>query len=151
MASVRFGVASFALAACLVPAAAYAQSAPAADAADQEDAQLNDIVVVAQKRVERLGDVPVSVGLVQGEQLSNLNLTNFEQMSRYVPAFNVAESASGNRITLRGISSGTNRGFEQSVGMFVDGIYTGRAAQFSSPFFDVERVEVLRRTQSFLR
>ncbi|MDE2436506.1 MAG: TonB-dependent receptor [Sphingomonadales bacterium] len=156
MASVRFGVASLAIAASLLPATAFAQSAapaeaaPAANDADQKDTPLNEILVVAQKRVERLGDVPVSVGLVQAEQLRGLNLTNFEQMSHYVPAFNVAESASGNRITLRGISSGTNRGFEQSVGMFVDGIYTGRAAQFSSPFFDVERVEVLKGPQSIL-
>lgn len=156
MAKVRFAVASFAVAVCLLPAGAFAQSAapdqtaPAAEDADPQDASLNEILVVAQKRVERLGDVPVAVGLVQGEQLSRLNLTNFEQVSRYVPAFNVAESASGNRITLRGISSGTNRGFEQSVGMFVDGIYTGRAAQFSSPFFDVERVEVLKGPQSIL-
>ncbi|MFM5924212.1 MAG: TonB-dependent receptor [Novosphingobium sp.] len=156
MAKVRFGVASFAVAVCLLPASAFAQAAapaqtaPAAEDADQQDTPLNEIMVVAQKRVERLGDVPVAVGLVQGDQLSSLNLTSFEQMSRYVPAFNVSESASGNRITLRGISSGTNRGFEQSVGMFVDGIYTGRAAQFSSPFFDVERVEVLKGPQSIL-
>ncbi|MBS0481414.1 MAG: TonB-dependent receptor [Proteobacteria bacterium] len=144
------------MAVCLVPGSAFAQAAAPTDTAatsdnaDHQDAPLNEILVVAQKRVERLGDVPVSVGLVQGEQLKSLNLTSFEQMSRYVPAFNVAESASGNRITLRGISSGTNRGFEQSVGMFIDGIYTGRAAQFSSPFFDVERVEVLKGPQSIL-
>lgn len=153
MAKVRFSVASFAIAVCLLPASAFAQSVASTTdeaSAAEEGGSLNEILVVAQKRVERLGDVPVSVGLVQGEQLESLNLSSFEQMSHYVPAFNVAETGSGNRITMRGISSGTNRGFEQSVGMFVDGIYTGRAAQFSSPFFDVERVEVLKGPQSIM-
>ena len=156
MARVRSGVASLAIAASLLPAAAFAQAIPpaqddpATEQSGQQDIALDEILVVAQKRVERLGDVPVSVGLVQGEQLQALNLTSFEQMARQVPSFTVTESASGNRITLRGISSGTNRGFEQSVGMFVDGIYTGRAAQFSSPFFDVERVEVLKGPQSVM-
>ncbi|WP_298675255.1 TonB-dependent receptor [uncultured Sphingomonas sp.] len=131
---------------------ALAQVAPVAerDTAAEDSGALNDILVVAQKRQEKLGDVPISVDVVQGESLQRLNLSNFEQMSRYVPTFNVSETASGNRITLRGISSGTNRGFEQSVGLFVDGIYAGRAAQFSSPFFDVERIEVLKGPQSIL-
>ena len=152
MHQLRYGTALLALAMGLGAQAAMAQSSNGTkpDAVEQEPAGLNEILVVAQKRVERLGDVPVAVSVVQGEQLEGLNLTSFEQMSRQVPAFTVADGASGNRITLRGISSGTNRGFEQSVGMFIDGIYTGRAVQFSSPFFDVERVEVLRGPQSVL-
>lgn len=150
MKRISCGAAMVALAIALNPGAVLAQSVSAGAAAEDQGPALNEIVVVAQKRAERLGEVPVSVGVVQGEQLQNLNLNNLEQMSRYVPSFTVAESASGNRITLRGISSGTNRGFEQSVGMFIDGIYTGRAAQFSSPFFDVERVEVLKGPQSIL-
>lgn len=151
MIHLRSSAAALAIALCLYSGGALAQSTAGEKAGSSDDGiSLDEILVVAQKRVERLSDVPVAVGLVQGEQLEALNLSSFEQMSRYVPSFTVAESASGNRITLRGISSGTNRGFEQSVGMFVDGIYTGRAAQFSSPFFDVERVEVLKGPQSIL-
>lgn len=116
----------------------------------EEQTRLDDVVVVAQKREERLQDVPVAVSVVQGKRLEELGLQTFEQLSRYVPNLTVADGASGNRITVRGISSGTNRGFEQSVGLFVDGVYAGRARQFSVPFFDVERVEVLKGPQGVL-
>ncbi|MDE2561052.1 MAG: TonB-dependent receptor [Sphingomonadales bacterium] len=118
--------------------------------ASDQSAALDEIVVVAQKRSESLQNVPVAVGVVQGANISRLDLSSFEQMSRYVPNLTISDGASGNRITMRGISSGTNRGFEQSVGLFVDGIYAGRALQFSVPFFDVDRVEVLRGPQGVL-
>ncbi len=146
----KLGSAAATVTALLYATTALAQVAPPQDSAAAEDAGLNDIVVVAQKKSEKLGDVPVSVGVVSGDTLQRLNISSFSQMAREVPSFNVAEGASGNRITLRGISSGTNRGFEQSVGMFIDNIYAGRAAQFSSPFFDVERIEVLKGPQSIL-
>jgi iron complex outermembrane receptor protein len=126
--------------------AAFAQDAPG----DRRDDALTDIVVVAQKRAEPLQSVPVAVGVVTGESINRLNLTSFDQLARYVPNLTVTETASGNRITLRGINSGTNRGFEQSVGLFVDGVYAGRARQFSVPFYDVDRVEVLRGPQGVL-
>jgi outer membrane receptor protein involved in Fe transport len=115
-----------------------------------DEVVLDDLVVVAQKRPERLKDVPVAVSVVQGARIEALGLQSFEQLSRYVPNLTVTEAATGNRITVRGISSGTNRGFEQSVGLFVDGIYAGRARQFSTPFFDVERVEVLKGPQGVI-
>lgn len=118
--------------------------------AEAQDDGLQEIVVSARKQTERLADVPVAVGVVDGSNLSRLNLTNFEQLSQHVAGFKVAETASGNRISLRGIGSGTNRGFEQSVGLFSDSIYSGRAIQFSSPFFDIEQVEILRGPQSIL-
>jgi iron complex outermembrane recepter protein len=115
-----------------------------------DDGGLDEILVVAQKRSEPLQDVPVAVGVVSGENVDRLNISNLSQLSAYVPNLTVTDTASGNRITMRGISSGTNRGFEQSVGMFVDGVYAGRALQFSVPFYDVERVEVLRGPQGVL-
>ena len=121
-----------------------------AASAQTNEPLLDEIVVVAQKKEERLQDVPVSVGVVQGANIDRLGLANMEQLSRYVPSFTVAETGSGNRITMRGISSGTNRGFEQSVGLFNDGIYGGRNRQFTVPFFDVERVEVLKGPQGVL-
>ncbi|PZQ63438.1 MAG: hypothetical protein DI570_09035 [Phenylobacterium zucineum] len=113
----------------------------------QGDTVLEDVVVLAQKRPEQLQRVPLSVAVVQGERIEALGLQNFEQLSRYTPGLVVSEAATGNRITVRGVSSGTNRGFEQSVGLFVDGVYAGRARQFSTPFFDVQRVEVLKGPQ----
>lgn len=111
---------------------------------------LEEVVVTAQKKLENLQDVPTSVGLVDGSDLDRLGLQSMEEISGYIPNFSLQETSSGNTIVIRGVASGTNRGFEQAVGLFVDGVYGGRNKQFSAPFFDLERVEVLRGPQGVL-
>ena len=51
---------------------------------------------------------------------------------------------------MRGVGSGTNRGFEQSVGTFEDGVYLGQGQQIRPELFDISRVEVLKGPQSTL-
>ena len=66
---------------------------------------------------------------------------------RYIPNLKIADTSVTTNIYMRGIGSGQDRGFEQSVGLFVDGIYMGRSKQYRAPFLDVQRVEVLRGPQ----
>lgn len=136
--------------ALLVPAGAYAQDA--AGSANGSDAaqQLGDIIVTAQKKQESLQNVPISVDVVGAETLDRLSLSNFDELSGKIPNFSVRKSGSTSLISIRGIGSGGDRGFEQSVGMFVDGVFAGRDQQFAVPFFDLERVEVLKGPQSIL-
>jgi iron complex outermembrane recepter protein len=113
-------------------------------------AQLEEVIVTAQKRVESLQDVPISVSAVSGERMDEANITNLESLTTYVPNFSMNQSGISNNITIRGISSGINPGFEQSTGMYVDGIYYGRGQLSRLPLFDMERVEVLRGPQPIL-
>lgn len=115
-----------------------------------ESFMLEEIIVTAQKRAQSLQDVPLSVNAVSGEMISEMNLTGLDDMSSYVPNLSISEGTTSTNIYIRGFGSGANAGFEQSVGMYIDGIYGGRDRQFRAPFLDLERVEVLRGPQGIL-
>lgn len=115
-----------------------------------QDLVLEEVVVTAQKRVESLQDVPISVSAVSGAKMDEAGITNLEGMMAYVPNLTMNQTGIGTIIAIRGISSGINQGFEQSVGQYVDGVYYGRAQLARAPFMDLERVEVLRGPQSIL-
>ena len=111
---------------------------------------LEEVVVTAQKRSQSLQDVPISVSAVSGERMRDTQITNLESLTTFVPNFSMNQSGISNNITIRGVSSGINPGFEQSVGMYVDEIYYGRGQLARSPLFDLERIEVLRGPQPII-
>ncbi len=111
---------------------------------------LDTITVTAQKRPEDLATVPISVNVISGDKITNLGMRRLDDLSLSVPNLTFSEGTSINMIFIRGIGSERNLGYEQSVGMFVDGVYAGRGRQFSAPFLDVERVEVLKGPQGIL-
>ena len=125
-------------------------SAAAMHSASSAAAQLEEVVVTAQLREQSLQDVPVSVSAISGAKMMEAGLSKIEDLQAYVPNFTMTESSIGTDIYIRGIGSGENQGFEQSVGMYVDGIYYGRAQLARAPFLDLERVEVLRGPQNIL-
>jgi iron complex outermembrane receptor protein len=130
-------------------AAALASSAALAQQQDQED--LMEVTVTAQKREQSLQDVPISMTVVDGAELANRSIKGFEDFSTLVPNFNVVRTPGVQAIFMRGIGSGPGSpSLDQSVVMFVDGIYGGRARQFMTPFLDVQRIEVLRGPQGAL-
>lgn len=141
----RAGLMATAMAA-LVPVGAMAQETVA-----QPEADSGIIVVTAQKREQDIQDVPISMTVVGGEKLSDLGIQDFNELDRYVPNFYVQSTPGNNAFYIRGIGSAPgNLAFEQTVGLFVDGIYGGHARQFQAPFLDVERIEVLRGPQGAL-
>ncbi|MEM7280221.1 MAG: TonB-dependent receptor [Pseudomonadota bacterium] len=113
---------------------------------------LDEIVVTAQKREESLQDVPISITAVSGETLENNGVIGFQALGERSPNLRVqvADGGPANLIGIRGITSGFNRGFEQSVGVVVDGVYSARGEFFRTGLLDVERVEVLRGPQGTL-
>ena len=111
---------------------------------------LEEVVVTAQKRTESLQDVPISVTAISGEMIQNASIRSFSELGAYVPNFTISENAVNTIIEMRGISIGANQSFEQSVGMFVDGVHYGRSRQARLGLFDLEQVEVLRGPQGIL-
>ena len=132
-----------ALAFMVLPAAGFAAEA-------KPRAVLEEIIVTAQKQQQSLQDVPIAVAAVDGAKIRDAGIQRIEELTAYVPNFKMAVTGQGNAVYIRGVGSGDNRGFEQSVGMFIDGIYAGRGQQFQSPFLDIALVEVLKGPQGTL-
>ena len=112
--------------------------------------QLDEIIVTAQKREQTLADVPISVSAITGEKLRDAGIDNLSDLSEYAPNFKLVEGGLVPLIYMRGVGSGSNQGFEMSVGMYADGIHLGRPHQTLQAFLDAERVEVLKGPQSIL-
>ena len=108
------------------------------------------ITVTATRRETPIDAIPVSIVATSGETLQNLEIRDLEEMSRFVPNLLVGDGALTTAVSIRGMGSQPERGFEQSVGLFVDGIYMPRSRQYRSAFLDVNRVEVLRGPQAVL-
>ena len=125
---------------------AMAVSAPALS----QGLMLEEIIVTATKRAEGLQEVPIAISVMSGQEMSAKGLTKMEDLSMYMPNVHVAEASAGTQLFIRGIGSGVNYGFEQSVGTFVDGVYFGRGRSARGKFLDIERVEVLKGPQSTL-
>jgi len=111
---------------------------------------LDEVVVTAQKRAQKLEDVPISLTALNGAKLEEAGITSISGIADYTPSFNMTQTGIGTNIAIRGISSGVNQGFEQSAAMFVDGVHYGRAQLARAPFLDIERIEILRGPQSIL-
>ena len=131
--------------------------APAASSpvASDEAAQA-DIIVTAQKRSERLIDVPQSVSVITGGTLQNQHAERLSDYLTRIPSANVVESQPGSsRIVLRGINTG---GVGATVATYIDEAPFGSATALANGGvlapdldpFDLERVEVLRGPQGTL-
>lgn len=112
--------------------------------------QLEEVIVTAQKRAESLQDVPISVSAIGGKQIQDAGIPDLTALADYVPNLHIATASVNTNIYMRGVGSGNNQAFEQSVGMYIDGVYMGRGRQYRAGFLDIERVEVLRGPQGTL-
>jgi iron complex outermembrane recepter protein len=133
------------------PSSAQAQEqvAVSADAANVE-AGLSEIIVTATKRNTTLQDTPLSVSVVEGDALADAGVVNLEGLGSSVPNFTVNASPIGDTIAIRGISTSSQAGTEQSVATFVDGIFRGRSVQSRFAFLDLGTLEVVRGPQGTL-
>ena len=112
-----------------------------------------DIVVTAQKRSERLQDVPLAVSVVGGEALASTGAPGLEGATTLVPALNILKSGTtlNQSLFLRGVGTTTfSIAGEPSVSAVVDGVVLARTGEAFGDLVDVERMEVLRGPQGTL-
>lgn len=140
----------------LFPVSAYAQQVDG-EAQDQTQQQLNDdvIVVTAQRREERLIDVPISVSAVSELALDRAQVRTVTDIGSVVPNLQINETIGntfGPLITLRGLSpsADTSLARDQPVGLYLDGVPIGKSTGAAFDTIDLQRVEVLRGPQGTL-
>jgi iron complex outermembrane receptor protein len=138
-----------ALAALGMAGAASAQSAT--PAAQDDSAKVDDVVVTAQKRTERLLDVPMSVTATSGEELSNAGIGSTSNLQHISPGLVTVNNGFAFTPAIRGISSvGTSAGDEANVSMYLDDVYIGAPLAGMFDLKDIQRVEVLKGPQGTL-
>ena len=117
---------------------------------ETSDSRLEEVVVTAQKKEEGLSEVPISIQVLSDEMIESRGVTSMKHLAEYIPGLHISKGAGEWNVYMRGIGSGTNKGFSQSITTFIDGMPITQGSQYSSPLMDVERVEVLRGTQGVL-
>jgi outer membrane receptor protein involved in Fe transport len=137
--------------------------APAVHAAtDAESATLEEVVVTAQKRTENLQNVPVSIEVLSGAQLEQLDVTGLDGYVKYSPSISYSrgQGQGGNgqpgssHIYMRGVVSGANEnhsGSQPSVGTYLDEQpVTTIDGTPDVHLYDIQRIEVLEGPQGTL-
>ena len=127
------------------------QGGPAITDGDRASrSNLNEIVVTAQKREERLIDIPISIVALTSEELEERNIVGLDDLAAAVPGLSINSQGSYNRrIFLRGIA---NESGSSLIGMYLDeaDVTSGAFTQLDLRTYDLERVEVLRGPQGTL-
>lgn len=144
---------------CAAGSPALAQTIPsqpptevAEPAAGTSDAfEIEEIVVTATRRTERLQDVPASIGVIAAEELERRGVEGLDELAQSTAGLTIAASVGINTVFIRGVGGGgRNVGFGTRAGIYVDGVYVGQFASINQSAADVERVEVLRGPQGTL-
>src|SRR4051812_5297453 len=152
-------VLSLAALACLVAPAtgAWAQAAPAPDSAASstasaspaqapDGANVQAVTVTGNGRAQVLQSVPIALQLVTNDQLTKLAAANLGEINGYIPGLQVnADQPTQPSFYLRGIGTGDfGIGTDAPVGVYVDGVYTGKTGGALLNINDVKRIEVLK-------
>ncbi|MEH6570153.1 MAG: TonB-dependent receptor [Halioglobus sp.] len=113
---------------------------------------LEEIIVTAQKRAENVQDIPLTVNVIDGRILDAFSIRDTNDLAASVPGLTIQHTPQNlSQVTIRGLGTGSgSESVDQSVGLFIDGIWAGRIREFQASLFDVERIEVIKGTQTTL-
>lgn len=132
-------------------------SADAVEPATTAEVVLQEVVVTAQKRRERLIDTPQSVTVLPADELARRGATQLRDLVDSVPGMSLATAGTGyTQITLRGVTTGFDLG--STVGIYVDDVPYGSSSPFAdgpratldTGLFDLDHIEVLKGPQGTL-
>lgn len=112
---------------------------------------VGDIVVTAQRRAERLEEVPQAVVALTTEILDQANVVNIHELGRIAPGVQINFGGLSSQPSIRGVSSLTNgTGNENNVAVYVDGFYVPDNTSINSDLANLESIQVLKGPQGTL-
>ena len=131
----------------LTPCYIYAAEKPI----NNDENEIEVVVITAQKRVQNILKVPITVGTVSDDQIEESGSVLLSEIDKFIPGFTYQDaSMTQGGVSMRGISSpNISVGGDPSSATFYDDIYMPRAAQ-NVLFSDIERIEVLKGPQGTL-
>ncbi|MCP3730606.1 TonB-dependent receptor [Sphingomonas sp. MG17] len=128
-----------------------APPAPQADETTPAEAGLEEIVVTAQRRSERLQDVPIAISAITAESLARQGASKLTDIGNVVPGLVFTRTSSAVQVYLRGIgTSSTTTGNDPTIATYIDGVYNASANSMLFSLNNIERVEVLKGPQGTL-
>jgi iron complex outermembrane receptor protein len=132
----------------IAPLASQAQMAPQSPA--QAEA-LGEIVITAQRRVERLDQVPIAASVVSGAELTDRGVSSLDDLGSLAPALNVQNQQALSYVNIRGVGlQTTNPTTSSGVANHSDGFFIPHESAINDAYYDVGQIEVLRGPQGTL-
>jgi iron complex outermembrane receptor protein len=117
----------------------------------ENNRELEEVIVTAQKRSANVQDVPISIAVVSGDDISALNLFDFVETAQLTPGISLNSGLQAAAIRLRGVGPGYFAlGQPQSVTVFVDQVAQSQIGAVFTTMVDIERLELLRGPQGTL-
>lgn len=136
----------------LASSISYAQTVP--QSPQDAGPQLEEIVVTAQKRPERLADIPAAVSVVSNATVSSQNVGDIADLNKLVPSLDLNGSLNGRvPMGIRGISSVSNEGtvgLSSGVAILIDGVPVPSDSTYGNQLEDIQSIEVLKGPQATL-
>ncbi|WP_353204316.1 TonB-dependent receptor [Sphingomonas sp.] len=143
---------SFVLVGILLGCSSTAALAQSAVQPTAPDANGPDIVVTAQKREQKIQDVPITVTAVTGAKMQELGVNSLAEVALYIPGLRIQEQSANNPgFVIRGITSDSGSSQQGArVSLYYNGIDISRTRGAYQDLYDLERIEVVKGPQATL-
>ena len=115
-------------------------------------AEIEEVVVTARRREERLIDVPVSAAVLTAEEIERYRTRDLAELTERIPGLMIQHAGGGGQggnIAIRGVGNiAVDYGTDQPVSLVLDGMSFQRSHMLDTGFFDLQTIEVLKGPQS---
>ena len=137
---------------CSTGALAQATAQPEARTTTSASSDNAEIVVTAQKREQRIEDVPVTVTALTGARMADIGVSELDEIAAFVPGLQVQEQSANNPgFVIRGITSDNGSSQQGArVTLYYNGIDISRSRGAWQDLYDLERIEVVKGPQATL-